>query len=78
MVLFGIIVKNALVAKDLGTKLTLQKNMSKVLGKVTRTEKNPTLLLQVDQTLLLHRRWLILLVFQDHRQLTKMEDYFFV
>jgi hypothetical protein len=76
MVLFGIIVRNALVEKDLGTRLTPQKNMSKVLGKVTRMEKNLTLPLQDDQTLLLHRWWLILLVFQNHRQLTKMEVYF--
>jgi len=56
MVLFGIIVRNALVEKDLGTRLTPQKNMSKVLGKVTRMEKNLTLPLQDDQTLLLHRQ----------------------
>jgi len=62
MALSGITVRNVLVKKGLGIKLTPLQSTSKALGKVTKTRKLPVLLFQDFPVLLPNSSWQIWLV----------------
>jgi len=62
MALSGITVRNVLVEKGLGIKLTPLQSTSKALGKVTKTRKLPVLLFQDFPVLLPNSSWKIWLV----------------